>query len=478
MNRSILIVICDFLLVSLLAFSTVDINKAADEGTPRQVKMDIATKPADSGKDLAGVMRLALEEERRNRDQILSELAKTRENSTHQEALLVQREKQEQDLQQQLQLREQETVRFQQEQAALQQQFASAQTNIENLNQQLHSTSVDAILSKEKLAAMQAEMQKQAEQAAALQQQLGQLAHSNEVVLAQKQQLAGQLQVAEVEKNVAAQQVVSMREEVKVEREEKARLAEGVKALATKSDELAQQVRESRPLAPNTIFSDFLTNRVQAEFDASRAGLFGEATKNRGTATVLITDGVNIYALCHVQDTPLTLWNPGTDWEALTGDLSRGKAAVPIRSVIFCLRDPRVLLIPLTAEQARQLGCRIYHVVSDPYKFQDAVLVGARDGYYGECKFEIDTTTPGYVRLNRGMLKGLFGQFNPSRGDLVFSRTGEFLGVMANSSYCMMMQDFEGAAAVLFGKDVRTQHTGAILSQLYTMLTGMPNKLQ
>ena len=35
MNRSILIVICDFLLVSLLAFSTVDINKTTNEGVPR-----------------------------------------------------------------------------------------------------------------------------------------------------------------------------------------------------------------------------------------------------------------------------------------------------------------------------------------------------------------------------------------------------------------------------------------------------------
>jgi hypothetical protein len=43
MNRSILIVICDFLLVSLLAFSTVDINKTTSEGVPRQVKTTIAT---------------------------------------------------------------------------------------------------------------------------------------------------------------------------------------------------------------------------------------------------------------------------------------------------------------------------------------------------------------------------------------------------------------------------------------------------
>ena len=80
MNRSILIVICDFLLVSLLAFSTVDINKVTQEGTPPQMmKMDTATNQVESGKDLAAVMRLALEDEKQRRDILLSELTKSRE---------------------------------------------------------------------------------------------------------------------------------------------------------------------------------------------------------------------------------------------------------------------------------------------------------------------------------------------------------------------------------------------------------------
>jgi hypothetical protein len=79
MNRSILIVICDFLLVSLLAFSTVDINKATNEGVPRNVRVEINTNQVESGKDLAAVMRLALNEERKSRELLLSELSKTRE---------------------------------------------------------------------------------------------------------------------------------------------------------------------------------------------------------------------------------------------------------------------------------------------------------------------------------------------------------------------------------------------------------------
>jgi hypothetical protein len=471
MNRSILIVICDFLLVSLLAFSTVDINKVSDEGTPRNMKIDIVTNQVDSGKDLTAVMRLALDEERRSRDQLLGELSRVRETAAQQQTALGEREKQVQTFQQELQKRQEHEQQLQQMEASVEQQYAAAQTNIQKLSQQLRSSSTDALLSKEKLAALQAE--------------LTNLQKTNEAVLAERQKLATDLQVAQVERRHAAEQVTAMQQEVKVEREEKARLtqhatqlAEGVKVLANKSGELAQEVRENRPLAPNLIFSEFTTNRVEARFNGVRPGFLGESNKKRDTETVLVSNGTNIFALCHVQDTPITLFNPGTDWDELTGTLTHLDASVAIRSLCFYLRDPRVVFIPLTQAEARQLGSKIYNMSSDPYKFQDAVLIGAREGYYGECRFQIDLTTPEYVKLDNSFLKGLFGKFNPTRGDLVFSKTGELLGVMANSSYCLMIRDFEPAASFRFGSDVKSQHTGIILSHLYSMVTGLPGKLQ
>jgi len=332
-------------------------------------------------------------------------------------------------------------------------------------------------MSKEKLDALEAEKKKQAEQAAALQQQIASLSKSNELAMAERQRLSSQLQVAETEKRYAAEHAARMQEQVKVEREEKAKLAEGVKALASKSSELTQEIRENRPLAANTIFNEFLTNRVQAHFEAFRSGLLG-SDRRRDTQTVLATDGTNTFALCHVQDTPLTLWNPGTDWEDLTGILSRNAAGIAIGSVAFSLRDPRVVLVSVSKKEAAQLGGKAYRISPDPYKFQDAVLVGAREGYYGECKFEIDLTTPDYVKLDRNFLKGLFGKFNPSRGDLVFSKNGELLGIMANSTYCMMIRNFQTSATLRFGKNVRDQHTGDTLSLLYSMVSELPFKLQ
>lgn len=485
MNRSILIVICDFLLVSLLAFSTVDINKATDDATPRTVKVDIATNAVESGKDLAAVMRLALDEERRNRDQLMGELTRARETANRQQSTLSEREKQmqaiQQDLQsreqtlqklqQDLQTRDQQATRLQQAQALLEQQYSSAQTNLQLINQQLQSTSTEATLSKEKLAAMQA--------------QLALLQQSNLVALAEKQTLSNQLQLAEVERRHAAQQATAMAEQVKIEREEKARLAqqatqlaEGVKVLANKSGELAQEVRENRPLNPNTIFSEFLTNRVQARFIVSRPGLLGESSKRRETETVVISNGTNAFAICHVADTPFTLFNPGTEWDELSGTLSHLTGTIPVRSLCFYGQDPRLVFIPLTPAEVRTLGAKPYRIASEPYKWQDAVLVGAREGYYGECKFQIDPTTSEYVKLDNSFIRGMFGKFNPSRGDLVFSKTGELLGVMANSTYCLMIRDFTPSAVFKFGADSKNQRTGIILSHLYSTVSSMPSKLQ
>ena len=267
-----------------------------------------------------------------------------------------------------------------------------------------------------------------------------------------------------------------MQEEVKVERAEKAKLAEGVKALASRSDQLAQEIQQNRPLAPNTIFSQFVTNRVQATFWAVRSGFLGmESNKRTETQTVLVTDGTNTVALCHVQDTPLSFGYPGTDWEGLTGVLGRNTTTVPIRSLSFYQLDPRVVFIPVTPAEARELGGKAYRTSSDPYKFQDAVLVGAQEGYYGECSFQIDLTTPLYVKMDRNSLKGLFGKFNPSRGDLVFSRTGELLGVMANNTYCMMIKNFNPTATFQFAQDVRNQQTGETLARLYSLIARLPS---
>jgi hypothetical protein len=502
MNRTILIVICDFLLVSLVAFSALEVTKFSDEGTERgfqrQTVAATNTAPPEAGKDLTAVMRIALDEERKRRDLLMGELDRARQAAAERERQvraaqqeLQNREQQTSQLAQQLQSRDQEASRLAQElqtrqdearrlalnQSTLQGQYMEARTNINALTDRLTTSVAEAMVSKERLAALEAEIKKRAEEAAAMQEQMVALARSNQAVLEERQRIATQLQVAEVEKRHAVEQVAKVTQLVHVEREEKAKLAEGVMELASQSGELAKEVRENRPLAPNTIFTDFAANRVQAQFAAFKPGLI-DTHRRRETETVIVSDGTNYMAICHIGDTPLTLTTPSTDWESLGGTLVRGSSQLPISSVFFHLQDPRLVMVPLTADEAKQLGSKVYQMSSDPAKFQDAVLVGTRAAYYGECRFQIDLSTPDYLRLDSSFLRGLFGKFNPSRGDLVFTRTGELLGIMANGSYCFVLQNLEGGAILEFGKDVRRQQPATLMSLLGSRVAGMPTKLQ
>ena len=474
MNRSILIVICDFLLVSLLAFSTVDVNSLSNPGAPRALSLNLNghTNQVDARGDLASAMQVALNEERRSHEQLQAELAQARANTTE-------REQQVQSVQQQLKAREQTAALLVQQQTALQQQYVAATNNVQLLAQQLQNSSSQAALSHDLIEQFKSDSQKQSEQAAALRKQLDDLTRSNALVLADQQRLASQLQLAEANSRSAHDEAARMAEEVKVERAEKAKLASGVESLAAKSSQLAQEIRENTPLAPNTIFDQFVSNRVEATFAATKPGVFGgQSVKRATTESVLVTDGTNIFALCHVDSTPLALRTPGTDWDGLSGSLGHGPWVFPIHSLSLAWPDPRIALIPVSTSDARQLGCRVYKVSPTPFKFQDAVLVGAQGDYYGQCSFEIDTTTPDYVKLDRSVLKGLFGKFNPSRGDLVFSRTGELLGVMANDTYCVMVRGLDASATLQFGPNLREQHTGQLLSQLSAQVMQMPFKLQ
>ncbi len=446
MNRSILIVICDFLLLSLLTFST-DINHIAGETAHQTAAFQVVTNPVvNAGADLAAAMKLALQDERKNQSQLQQQLESVQRTASDQQA----------------------------ENLQLQQRYSTAQTNLANLDQQLKETST---LSEQQLAAKAAESSREAELADSLRLQLTELTQTNELVQAQQKQLADELKLAQVEKNAAAQQAALMRQEVDAERAENARLAEGFQSLATNSAELTAEIRNNQALAPNTIFSDFVSNRVAAAILGERTSFFTmDTSRDKQTETILVSDGTNIFAVCHVAATPLKLWDPGADWDKLSGTLSFGRAQAPIHSLSFDAQDPRVVMIPVSADAARRLGCKIYRLSNDPYKFQNAVLVGADEGYYGECSFQIDLNTPQYVRLDRNLLKGLFGQFNPSRGDFVFSCAGELLGIMVNNTYCLTLHDFAPAATFAFDKNLEA--TGGTLARLYDYVFQMPSQLQ
>ncbi len=181
----------------------------------------------------------------------------------------------------------------------------------------------------------------------------------------------------------------------------------------------------------------------------------------------------------HVADTVFSFGDVGIDWESLTVELSKGGAARNVASTVnFLAQDPRVVVLPLDSAQVAALGAKVYPLAVDPFKFPEAVLIDGGGRGYGEVGFKLDSAESGFVRVDNRFFKRLFGDFSPKRGDLVFAKTGELLGIMVNNDFCALLKDFSSAKTINAGTDIRPQATGALLDTLTSRLHAMPLKLQ
>ncbi len=482
MNRSILIVICDFLLVSLLAFSNFNTLTQPPE-TRGEAPSGAAAKASE---DMVSALKLALDDERENRAVLASELVRTRESVETQQAILEEREGEIQRYQASLRATEAEARQLEDQRVTLLQQIGWSQTNLANIQRSLTDTKVEARLSQEQLQQLQRDLEAQRASEARLRDQLAGLERNHSNVVAEKMQLNTRLQVAEAEKKMTAQQIVEMKSEVQTIRAEKAelqattlKLAEKVSTLAEKSDAVAAEIRDHRALTANAIFDEFNQNRLEAQFLALKPGVLGQDfRREKKTRSILVTDGSRTCALFHLADTPLGLSQPESDWASLTGVFGRGLTSFPVGQLAFLRQDPRVLAMPVETSQTTLLGVKVYAIAPDPFQFQEAVLVGSADGYYGESQFQIDLTTPGYVKMDRSLFRGLFGKFNPSRGDLVLSKTGHLLGIMVNNDYCAVLRGLDFAETVQCGTELRAQQTEQKVAQLQKQFMTLPVKLR
>jgi len=98
-------------------------------------------------------------------------------------------------------------------------------------------------------------------------------------------------------------------------------------------------------------------------------------------------------------------------------------------------------------------------------------------GGYGELPFKLDPQQPGYVRMDSNLFKRLAGNFSPSRGDLVFSRSGELLGIMVSSNYCAIVSSFSPARSLTLG-DTTAQGTGKLIDDMGARYRSLPFRLQ
>ncbi|HWA26722.1 MAG TPA: hypothetical protein VG734_13775 [Lacunisphaera sp.] len=462
MNKTLLLIMCDFMLLNLLALTRWE--KAEPTHTQLETAAPRAAVNAPAiNADMVELMRISLEDEKAAREQLAGQLSSTQGTLSEKEKNL---------------------AALQQQKGQLENTLAATQNSARELEKRYSAAAQDAFLSKEQLAKLQRELEERRAEAERQQAELARMERQNAEARQRIENLNVAVRVAEQEKQLIAQNLTEAKQQVEVERLERAKvqeqttqLTQGVTQLAEKSGELRQEIRENRPINPNQIFSEFLANRVQSSLTARRPGLFSPTVKEKEAQTVLVSDGNRVYALMHLSDTPFVLSEVPTDYDQVSGRLSRGVASAPITELQFLRLDPRIIVVPVDASLAGMLGAKIYQLAKEPFKFPDAVLLRADDGRYGDTPFRIDQSNSDYVKLDNRITTRLFGEIAPKRGDLVFSKTGDLIGIMVNNDYCAVLGNFTPAFTLKTG-DAPEPKTSVILGDAQTRWSRLPIKLQ
>jgi hypothetical protein len=463
MNKTLLLILCDFLLLNLLALTRWE---KAEPPRPKQPPVpELAANAVTKDQDLVETMRQSMADEKSVRDELAQKLAST-------DATLA--------------AREQSLTQVQAERAKVAATLGETQRAAAELSQKYSAATQEASMTKEQLAQIQRELAEKQAEADKQRQELATLAKQQAEARKQIEGLTLAVVVGEQEKKTLREAADQLKGQVEVERGERLKvqeantqLAQGVGQLAQKSGELTKEIRENRPINANVLFNEFAQNRVTATFNATRKVFIGNPRRSKDAHTVLVTDGRQVYALLHVADTVFSLGDNPIDWESITVELSKGGAGRNAASQIqFLAHDPRVVVIPVDPSQAAALGARVYPLAADPFKFPEAVLIDGEGRGYGEVGFKLDASEPGFVRVDNRFFKRLFGDFAPKRGDLVFAKTGELLGIMVNNDYCAVLKDFSAMKSIQTGTDTRAQSTGQLFDALTSRVRAMPLKLQ
>jgi len=470
MNKTLLLIICDFLLLNLLALTRWE--KAEPPQGKRTPVAEIAANAVTKEQELFETMRQSLADEKAVRDDLAQRLAAA-------DAAVAARE-------QSLTQARLERTKLAEDRQAVAGRLQEAQRAVTDLSQKVGAATQEASMTRDQLAQLQREL---ADKQAEADRQRRELADREKLLSdaqRQNQVLAMAVVVAEQEKKTLREAADALKGQVEVERSERLRvqetttqLAQGVGQLTERSAELTKELREGRPINANLIFGDFMANRVTADFAATRKGFLGPATRTKNASTVLVTDGRQVYALLHVADTVFSLEENGLDWEALTIELAKaGGPRQAAAGLHFLAHDPRIVVLPLELSQATMLGARVYPLAADPFKFPEAVLIDGGGRGYGEVGFKLEPGETGFVRVDNRLFKRVFGDFAPKRGDLVFAKTGELLGLMVTNDYCALLKDFAPHKTIRAGTDIRGQATGALLDELIARVRALPIKLQ
>ncbi len=486
MNKTLLLILCDFLLLTLLSL----VNWEKEESETENLSSGDAEEQSVSNmammeQDLLDTLSAALEEEKQLQELAKTEADKTQEELERTNEALEAKEASLNELQSELQAAETREEGLASEKRTLEMESELAKKTITDLEEDYRQLETQAKQTETQTRLLQQELQTKLNEIAEKEKAIEQERQERRLAEQKAQELSVKVGVAEEQKKMLMANVETLKGEVEAERRERQQLrkqtsqmAEGITQLAERSQDLREEFRSSQPVNANVIFNRFNENQIAARFRSERIYRGQTAVESSEAMTILVSDGKSVYALTHFDSTPLGMNRESLTYRRVEIELQRNDPKVWPNKFGFLSLDPRIVAIPLSGEESENLGGLVFYTALDPFKFSEAVLVDEKGDYYGEVEFKLDPATPGYVRMQSKIFNRIFGDFSPTSGDLVFSKTGELLGLMVDKRYCALIGNLVVDEELALGRSFPKEEYDRVMNSLKFRYESLPGELK
>jgi hypothetical protein len=510
MNKTLMLVICDFLLLSMLALARFDPPEDAPEPT-----LTATASSATAEAELIGLLEETLQSEQASRQNLTDDLSQTRESLQDKARQLEEREAALKAKSAEAQALAQSKAEVEAEQRELlskventQSKLAEATQERSLLNQSLTQLEQETNTTKARLTQTQDDLIARELALAEREAALKEAQAEKEALTAEREALNRQLEVAKAER-VLLEQNLSAEQQAKVllQQEKEAafaradrlsenvsqlgqgvsqigqgvsQLGQGVSTLQKASSDMQKEMDASRPRTMSEIFTRFQKNRATLNFRATEKGLFGN-TQNRTytSKSILIKDTEgSIYLATHTSNTPFAFnKNPQNILSAsLTIELGNQRYEVP--RIAFLNVDPRLIYIPIPKAIFEASGLESFELALQPERWEEAVLIKNDETNFGSAGFRRLTSTERFLRMDRPALGELFAEFASSSGDLAFTKNARFIGILSDTTHAVVLNDFLASGIINLGEDYSVTTATNDLTRLEDRIRKLPSEVQ
>lgn len=524
MNKTLMLVICDFLLLSMLALARFDPPEETPEAT-----LDATASSETAEAELIELLEESLESELSSRENLTEDLTETRESLQEKARLLAEREAALAETQTELEstaARAEELAKtkaeIEVEQAALAAEKARIEAERTQLAERFDQTRTELEATKDEQVELVSTLGQLKEETSVAKEKLSQTEEdliAREIVLAEREaqlkaaeeekarlaaereKLSSELRVAQAERRLLEENLTQEQaEKIQLQREKEQafaradrltenvselgqgvnQLGQGVSTLTQASEDIKKEIEAARPQTMSEIFTRFQNNRATLTFTSTEKTLFGN-TEQRSyqSKSILIQDpNGDYYLVTHSADSPLAFNKNARNVINVSLSVQLGNRRQAISQVAFLSTDPRILFVALPKRLVEGSGMEAFPLALQPERWEEAVLVKNDESNFGRTEFRRLTSSAKFLKMDRPALGELFADFASSKGDLTFTKNARFIGVMTDSKHAVVIDAFLASGAIPLGDQYNAVEAKSTVQRLEDRLRKLPSEVR